>query len=178
MTLPVLLMLLLSSALTSAASAQISPSPSTPFLRSKADVIFTHANIYTGVPETQPGLVAGRRAVALAIRGDRILAVGTSAEIDKLKGPATQIVDLGGHFLMPGFNDAHLHLAGAGLDKANVDMTGSKSLDEFRERLRARCRCRRSRRMDPLAADGMKLSGPSKSFLPAGTSMKSVASIP
>jgi len=136
-TLPMFLMLLLSCALISAASAQNSASPSAP--PPKADVIFTHANIYTGVPETQPGLVAGKRAVALAIRGDRILAVGTSAEIAKFKGPATQTVDLGGHFLMPGFNDAHLHLAGAGLDKGNVDMAGAKSLDEFRERLRARC---------------------------------------
>ena len=131
-------MLLMSCALITAAAAQNSPSP--PGLPPpKADVIFTHANIYTGVPETQPGLVAGKRAVALAIRGDRILAVGASADIAKLKGPATKIVDLGGHFLMPGFNDAHLHLAGAGLDKANVDMAGAKSLDEFRERLRARC---------------------------------------
>ena len=136
-------MLLLSCALVSAAAAQNSPSPAAPSPSAtpppKADVIFTHANIYTGVPETQPGLVAGKRAIAIAVRGDRILAVGASADIAKLKGSATQIVDLGGHFLMPGFNDAHLHLAGAGLDKANVDMVGAKSLDEFRERLRSRC---------------------------------------
>ena len=133
-----LLALLLSWTLVSAVAAQNSPAPSAT-ASPKADVIFTHANIYTGVPETQPGLVAGQRAVALAVRGDRILAVGNSAEIAKLKGPTTKIVDLGGHFLMPGFNDAHLHLAGAGLDKTNVDMIGAKSLDEFRERLRARC---------------------------------------
>jgi predicted amidohydrolase YtcJ len=48
------------------------------------------------------------------------------------------VVDLGGHFVMPGFNDAHLHLAEAGFQKLTVDMTGTKSLTEFRDRLRAR----------------------------------------
>jgi predicted amidohydrolase YtcJ len=57
----------------------------------------------------------------------------------KLKGPETKIIDLGGHFVMPGFNDAHMHLASAGLEKMNVDLVGAKSLDEFRERLRAKC---------------------------------------
>jgi predicted amidohydrolase YtcJ len=48
-------------------------------------------------------------------------------------------VDLGGHFVMPGFNDAHMHLASAGLEKMNVNLVGAKTLDEFRERLRAKC---------------------------------------
>ena len=53
---------------------------------------------------------AVRRAQAIAVRGDRIQAVGENADILKLKGPATQVIDLGGKFLMPGFNDAHLHV--------------------------------------------------------------------
>ncbi len=104
----------------------------------KADLIFTHGNIYTGVSNTASSLVASERAEALAISGDRILAVGSRDEIMKLKGPATKIVDLDGHFVMPGFNDAHMHLASAGLEKLNVDMVGVKSLDEFRDRLRAK----------------------------------------
>jgi predicted amidohydrolase YtcJ len=57
----------------------------------------------------------------------------------KLKGPETKVIDLDGHFLMPGFNDAHMHLASAGLEKMNVNLVGAKTLDEFRERLRAKC---------------------------------------
>ncbi len=57
---------------------------------------------------------------------------GKTVDIDKLKGPQTQVVDLGGHFVMPGFNDAHLHLDDAGMTKLSVDLTGVKSLDELR----------------------------------------------
>jgi predicted amidohydrolase YtcJ len=103
----------------------------------KADLIFTHGNIYTGVFDASSSFGAGKRSEALAVAGDRILAVGTRDEIMKLKGPATKIVDLYGHFVMPGFNDAHMHLASAGLEKMNVNLVGAKTLDEFRERIRA-----------------------------------------
>jgi hypothetical protein len=103
----------------------------------KADVIFFHANVYTGVPSDSP-FSSVLREEAIAVRGDRILAVGKTLEIEKLKGPQTQVIDLGGHFAMPGFNDAHLHLADAGLQKLGVDVQGVKSLDEFRERVRAK----------------------------------------
>ena len=56
----------------------------------------------------------------------------------KFKGPETKVVDLDGHFVMPGFNDAHMHLASAGMEKMNVNIVGVKTLDEFRERLRAK----------------------------------------
>ncbi len=105
----------------------------------KADLIFTHGNIYTGAIAASSALGSTQRAEALAVRGDRILAVGNRDAIMKLKGPETKVIDLGGHFLMPGFNDAHMHLASAGLEKMNVDMVGVKSLDEFRDRLRAKC---------------------------------------
>ncbi|HYW38604.1 MAG TPA: amidohydrolase [Terriglobales bacterium] len=103
----------------------------------KADLIFTHGNIYTGVVAAASSLAAGKRSEALAVLGDRILAVGTRDEIMKLKGPETKIVDLDGHFVMPGFNDAHMHLASAGLEKMNVNLVGVKTLDEFRERILA-----------------------------------------
>jgi predicted amidohydrolase YtcJ len=104
---------------------------------SKADVIFVHANIYTGVP-SNPQFSSILREEAIAVRGDRIQAVGKNVDIQKLKGPQTQVIDLGGHFVMPGFNDAHLHLADAGFQKLNVDLNGVKTLDEFRERLLAK----------------------------------------
>jgi predicted amidohydrolase YtcJ len=103
----------------------------------KADVIFVHANIYTGVPDDTP-FSSVVRAEAIAVKGDRILAVGKTFDLQKLKGDQTQIIDLDGHFVMPGFNDAHLHLADAGLQKLGVDVQGVKSLDEFRERVRAK----------------------------------------
>ncbi len=118
-----------SSVTTSNMLAQNAASPS------KADVIFTHGNVYTGAVGVG-SLGSTKRAEAIAVRGDRILAVGTRDEINKMKGPQTKVVDLGGHFVMPGFNDAHMHLASAGLEKLNVDMVGTKTLDEFRERLR------------------------------------------
>jgi len=105
--------------------------------RLKADAIYIHANVYTGVPAAA-AFSSVLREEAIAVRGDRIQAVGKNVEIEKLKGPQTQVIDLGGRFVMPGFNDAHLHLAEAGMTKLNVDVTGVKTLDELRERLRAK----------------------------------------
>jgi len=118
-------------AVASGVSAQTAQKP-------KAGLIFTHGNIYTGVVDAASSLGAGQRSEALAILGDRIIAVGKRDEIMKLKGPETKIVDLEGHFVMPGFNDAHMHLASAGLEKMNVNLTGVKTLDEFRDRILAR----------------------------------------
>lgn len=103
--------------------------------KAKADMIFTHANIYTGVP-AEGAFNSILREEGLAVRGDRILAVGKMADLQKLKGDQTQVIDLDGHFVMPGFNDAHLHLDDAGTTKLSVDLTGVKSLDELRDRLR------------------------------------------
>jgi predicted amidohydrolase YtcJ len=105
--------------------------------KAKADAIFTHGNIYTGTVDGS-SLAAGKRAEAIAVRGDHILAVGARDEVMKTKGPETKVVDLGGHFVMPGFNDAHLHLSLAGFEKLTVNLVGAKTLDEFRERIRAK----------------------------------------
>ena len=105
--------------------------------RPKADTIFMHGNVYTGVPaNTQFSSIL--REEAIAVRGDRIEAVGKTIDIAKLKGPQTQVIDLGGHFVMPGFNDAHLHLDDAGATKLSVNLTGVKSLDDLREMVRKR----------------------------------------
>ncbi|HEY1676112.1 MAG TPA: amidohydrolase [Candidatus Sulfotelmatobacter sp.] len=111
-------------------SAQ-TPAPDT---RPRADILFVHANVYTGIPANSQ-FSSIQREEAVAVREGRIQAVGKTVEIEKLKGPQTQVIDLGGHFLMPGFNDAHLHLADAGATKLSVDLTGVKSLDELRERV-------------------------------------------
>jgi predicted amidohydrolase YtcJ len=106
-------------------------------LPNRADAIYVNANVYTGAA-SNGGAGPILRAEAIAVRGDRILAVGQDAEIEKLKGPQTEVIDLGARFVMPGFNDAHLHLAEAGLQKLNVNLTGVKTLEEFRDRLRAK----------------------------------------
>ena len=103
----------------------------------KADTVYVHANVYTGV-RSNAQFSSILREEAIAVRGDRIQAVGKNGDIEKLKGPQTQVIDLGGHFVMPGFNDAHLHLADAGLQKLNVDLTGVRTLDEFRQRVLAK----------------------------------------
>jgi predicted amidohydrolase YtcJ len=103
----------------------------------KADTIYLHGNIYTGVAGTS-SFHEVERAEAIAVKGDRILAVGKESELLKFKGSATDVIDLKGHFVMPGFNDAHMHLTEAGFKKLTVDLTGVKSLDEFRERIRRR----------------------------------------
>jgi predicted amidohydrolase YtcJ len=135
-----ILLLLLSVATGVSAQSSVSAQGTPPSAQKpKADLIFTHGNIYTGVVAAASSLGMEKRAEALAVVGDRILAVGARDEIMKLKGPETKIVDLRGHFVMPGFNDAHMHLAEAGLEKMNVNLVGAKTIDEFRERLRAKC---------------------------------------
>jgi predicted amidohydrolase YtcJ len=103
-----------------------------------ADMVLTNANIET-MDDAHP------IASAVAIRGEQIVAVsyassGSAAndEVQKLIGPHTRVIDLHGQFAMPGFNDAHLHLANAAYAKIEVDVEGTKSLAEFQQRIRAR----------------------------------------
>jgi hypothetical protein len=100
-----------------------------------ADKIYFHANIYTGVSGDSSHAV--QRAEAMAVRADKLIAVGSELDVMKTRGPQTKLVDLHGHFVMPGFNDAHMHLTEAGRKKLTVDLTGTRSLAEFQDRIRA-----------------------------------------
>jgi predicted amidohydrolase YtcJ len=102
-----------------------------------ADSIYIHANIYTGVVG-DASFLGAQRAEAMAVRGDKVFAVGAEADVMKLKGRQTNVVDLHGRFVMPGFNDAHMHLTEAGFKKLTVDLTGTRSLQEFQDRIRKR----------------------------------------
>jgi predicted amidohydrolase YtcJ len=62
-----------------------------------------NGKVFTALP-------GGPFAEAIAIRGDRIFEVGTTAALKKYSGPETQVVDAGGQVVVPGFNDAHAHL--------------------------------------------------------------------
>ncbi len=105
--------------------------------QSAPDVIYLHGNIYTGATQTfsPPYVEVKPRAQAMAVSEGRVVAVGSDAEISRLRGKRTQVEDLGGRFVMPGFNDAHTHLASAGFGKMNVDLTGTRSLQEMQARI-------------------------------------------
>jgi predicted amidohydrolase YtcJ len=90
------------------------------------DRIIVNATIWTGV-EGAP------RADALAIRGDRITAVGSEREVRALAGPRTVVTDLGGRLVVPGFDDAHWHFQAR--EEATLDDAGSRA--ELERRLRA-----------------------------------------
>ena len=64
---------------------------------------------------------------ALAIKDDKIAKVGTTAEILDLKKEGTEIIDLGGKLVLPGFNDSHMHLLNYGNFLKNIDLTGTTS---------------------------------------------------
>jgi predicted amidohydrolase YtcJ len=77
-------------------------------------------------------------AEALAVRGDRIVAIGNSAEIRAFAGPATRAIDLAGRTVIPGLIDSHIHAIRAGLTFATeVHWIGARSLAEALDRLRA-----------------------------------------
>ena len=102
------------------------------------DTLFVHGRILTGAHLSGPDASKTPAQVsALAVSATRIIAVGSDAEILKLRGPNTQVVDLAGAFVVPGFNDAHTHIAGAGQQKLTVDLDGTKSLAEMLDRIRA-----------------------------------------
>jgi hypothetical protein len=117
--------LLFCSVFVAAASAQTSP---------PADAIYFHGNILTGVDLE---LAQPQRVSAIAVRGGVIVASGADSDVKKLQSASTKMFDLGGAFVMPGFNDAHAHLGAAGQIKLSVDVTGVKSLAEMQARIRA-----------------------------------------
>lgn len=72
---------------------------------------------------------------AVAVREDRILAIGSDEEMMRYAGPETRILDLQGRFACPGFNDAHLHLASGAQGMSELDLTGVSSMRELRRRI-------------------------------------------
>jgi predicted amidohydrolase YtcJ len=101
-----------------------------------ADLIITNAKIWT-VDRAQP------RAEAVAIFRDRIIAVGGNSAIEAWRGPETRVVDAGGHLLLPGFNDAHVHFVSAGIELDSVQLNDATSKEEFARRIAERARMTR-----------------------------------
>ena len=73
---------------------------------------------------------------AIACRGDRILAVGSNAEIQRLQGAGTKVIEAAGRTVVPGFNDSHVHFLAGGQQLSAVQLRDAKSPDEFVSRLR------------------------------------------
>ncbi|MDQ2712676.1 MAG: amidohydrolase [Acidobacteriota bacterium] len=78
---------------------------------------------------------ASKEAEAVAVSGNRIVAVGRSADILSLKQPATLVIDLEGRRMLPGFNDAHVHFYDGGSNLAGPQLRYSKSQADFRAAL-------------------------------------------
>jgi predicted amidohydrolase YtcJ len=76
-------------------------------------------------------------AQAVAVADGRIIAVGTDAEVSGLVGPHTEVIDLRGRMLIPGFQDAHVHTSGGGLERNRCDMSEAHSLDDYLAAVRA-----------------------------------------
>ncbi len=111
----------------------VSFSQSKPETKPTADLIVTNAKVWTG-DRAQPA------AQAVAIVRDRIVAVSSSSEIDKLRGPDTRVIDAGGKLLLPGFNDAHTHFIEGGAQLDSIQLKDATSAEEFTRRVAERAR--------------------------------------
>jgi predicted amidohydrolase YtcJ len=90
---------------------------------------FINGNIFT-VKDKQPN------AEAVLTEGDRIVFVGSNDEVRKRIDSSTEVIDLGGKFMMPGFNDAHLHFLSGGFYLMGINLRPAKSIKEFRQIIR------------------------------------------
>jgi predicted amidohydrolase YtcJ len=93
-----------------------------------ADLIVTNANVWT-VDSKLP------KAQAVAIIGDRIVAVGSQADVQGWRGASTRVIDAAGKLVLPGFNDAHVHFVSGGQQLDAVDLNDSTSAEEFVKRV-------------------------------------------
>ncbi|HEV2395340.1 MAG TPA: amidohydrolase [Candidatus Sulfotelmatobacter sp.] len=109
--------------------AEPSPAQSKP----AADLIITNAKIWT-VDKSLP------TAQSVAVLGDRIVAVGSDADIEAWQGPGTRVVDAGEKLLLPGFNDAHVHFVSGGRQLESIQLNDATSPQEFARRIGERAK--------------------------------------
>src|SRR4051812_32248207 len=103
-------------------SAQAQRAPAAP--AAPADLVLTHGRIVTvdeGVPEVE----------AMAVNGDRIAALGTDAEIRRMVGPNTKVIDLQGQLAIPGFIESHGHFTGVGGAQLELNLMNVDSWDKI-----------------------------------------------
>jgi predicted amidohydrolase YtcJ len=116
---------------------------------SAADLLLLNGRVYTLAwddpsPDGTPAANAPRSAngfrpdaEAVAIRGDRIVFVGTGREAQAWRGPRTRAIDLGGATVLPGLVDSHTHIVGLGERESQVDLVGVATEAEAVERVAA-----------------------------------------
>jgi predicted amidohydrolase YtcJ len=95
-----------------------------------ADVIVTNARIYTVNP-------LQKWAEAIAVRGDKIIAVGERKQVEALRGPSTKMIDAGQRLLLPGFVDCHIHFMDGSLGLTRVDLNEAATVAEIQKRVKA-----------------------------------------
>jgi predicted amidohydrolase YtcJ len=100
-----------------------------------ADLIILNAEVWT-VDKALPN------AHAVAVLGDRIVAVGGNTEMETWRGPHTRVIDANGKLLLPGFNDAHVHFVSGGMQLDNVDLKDAASPQEFARLIGERAKAR------------------------------------
>ena len=94
-----------------------------------ADVLITNGKVYTADG-------SGTIHEALAIRGNRILRIGPSRELERLRGPATTVIDVRGGSVLPGFIDSHVHFLMGAETLGQVSLRGVRSVPETQQRIR------------------------------------------
>jgi predicted amidohydrolase YtcJ len=94
-----------------------------------ADMILLHGTVYT-LNAKQPW------AHAVAIRGEKIVAVGDDAEIEMLRGPATKVIDAGGQLILPGFVDCHIHFLEGSISLGQAHLGRAKNPADIQRILR------------------------------------------
>ena len=97
-----------------------------PSVAQHADRIFVNGKIWTE-DDAHP------QAQAMAVSGDKILAVGSNEDIRATAAPDTAVVDLHGRLVVPGFQDSHIHFPGRSVNE--VDLHGAETLKDFQQRL-------------------------------------------
>lgn len=95
-----------------------------------ADIIVVNARVYTINPKQL-------WAEAIAVRGDKILAVGDKTKIESYRGKTTKVIDADGRLLLPGFTDCHIHFMDGSLGLTRVDLNGAGTVAEIQRRVKA-----------------------------------------
>jgi predicted amidohydrolase YtcJ len=95
-----------------------------------ADIIVTNARIYTLNPQQ-------KWAEAIAVRGDKIIAVGERKQVEALRRPSTKMIDAGQRLLLPGFVDCHIHFMDGSLGLTRVDLNEATTVAEIQKRVKA-----------------------------------------
>src|SRR5579872_5980861 len=98
-----------------------------------ADLIITNAKIWT----VDPSLPT---AQAVAVLGDRIVAVGSDTDVSAWRGPRTHVIDARGKLLLPGFNDAHVHFVSGGRQLDAIQLNDAVTPQEFARRIGERAK--------------------------------------